>query len=483
MNGGGAAPHPNVVVFVMDTTRALDTVPADDDVSPTRTALAEQGTEYSRAFSTAPWTLPSHGSLFTGTYPSKHRAHGKRTRLDGELPTIAELFATAGYETVGVSNNVWVTEEFGFDRGFETFHERDGSWQDRDTLGDLVRNPLGSEGPGPSFPEAVSNCLGGDTESEDKGAEESIEWVQEWLETRDQTRPFFLFVNCIEPHLEYRPPRRHAERFLPDGWSYDEAMEIPQSPREYDVGKFDLSDEELTVLQRLYRAEIAYTDEQLGELTDALEATGHRDETVVAVTSDHGENLGEHGFLGHQYSLFDTVLHVPLVLSGGRFDDTDVSGEQLVQTLDLAPTLLDAAGIRASDAREGFQGKSFHPASEADPRSKAFAEYVQPRPPIEKLEERFDDIPERIYDLQRSLKAVRTETHKYIRASDGEERLYNVAADPGETNDIADEATERAAGLESALEEWEASFAETDAEETVSVEQSTEQRLADLGYL
>lgn len=482
--GGRENSRPNVVVFVMDTTRALDTVPADSDVSPTRAALAEAGTEYEQTFATAPWTLPSHGSLFTGTYPSKHCATGKRTRLDGELPTIAELFGSAGYETVGVSNNVWVTEEFGFSRGFETFHERDGSWQDRETLGDLFRNPFGSDGPGFSFSEALSNCLGSGSEpAGDEGAEKSIEWIREWLETRNQTRPFFLFVNCIEPHLEYRPPREYAEQFLPEGWSYEEAMAIPQDPRKYDVEKFDLSTEELAVLRRLYRAEIAYMDDQLGELTDALEATGEWNETVMAVTSDHGENIGEHGFLGHQYSLYDTVLHVPLVLSGGQFDDDAVTGERLVQTLDLAPTLLDAAGIRAPDAREEFQGQSFHPPADGGPRSKVFAEYAAPRPPVEKLEERFDEIPDRIYELQRSIQAVRTETHKYVRCSDGTEELYRVAADPKETHDIAEEATERVADLEATLEEWGASFEETEAEESVSVEQSTEQRLADLGYM
>ncbi|MBX0296465.1 sulfatase [Haloarcula nitratireducens] len=485
-NGGRVESRPNVVVFVMDTTRALDTVPADADVSPTRAALADEGTEYGQAFSAAPWTLPSHGSLFTGTYPSKHRANGDRTRLDRELPTVAELFGDAGYETVGVSNNVWITEEFGFSRGFETFHARGGSWQDRETLGDLLRNPSGSDGPGFSFAEALSNCLSSESESErDEGAEKSIEWVREWLRTRNQTRPFFLFVNCIEPHLEYRPPEEYAERFLPEGWSYEEAMAIPQGPREYDVGEFDLSTEELAVLRRLYRAEIAYMDDQLGAVVDALEATGERDETVLAVTSDHGENIGEHGFLGHQYSLYDTVLHVPLVLSGGRFDDGAVTGERLVQTLDLAPTLLDAAGIEAPDAREAFQGRSFHPSADTDPRSKVFAEYAAPRPPIEKLEERFDEIPERIYDLQRSIKAVRTETHKYVRCSDGNEELYDVAADPSETTDISGEATERASDLEAALDSWLASFEQTERTETeeVSVEQSTEQRLADLGYL
>jgi len=151
-NGRDAESHStvgNVVLVVLDTARAksvgMQPLPTDrpkaeteDDVAgneaatteadsagahptPTLTRLANEGTAFENAFATAPWTLPSHASFFTGTYPSEHGTHGGHTYLDDELRTLPGAFADAGFQTIGVSNNTWITEEFGFDRGFKTF--------------------------------------------------------------------------------------------------------------------------------------------------------------------------------------------------------------------------------------------------------------------------------------------------------------------------------------------------------------------------
>ena len=485
-NEGGAG-RPNVLLFVVDTTRGVETVPFDPSVTPNLAALAEEGTEYTRAFSVAPWTLPSHASLFTGTYPTRHGAHSDHTRLDGELPTVAEAFDAAGYETAGVSNNVWVTEEFGLARGFETFAEygeRDDSWSDPGASTGGVRDWLRRRTWGSLALEAAGRLAPREGRGDD-GAARTVGWVRDWLGSRSRADPFFLFANCIEPHLEYRPPRRIAERFLPEEWSYAEAMAVRQDPREYDVGQFDLSEEEWAVLRALYRAEIAYVDERIGAVREALEAAGEWEDTVTVVVSDHGESIGEHGFLGHQYSLYDTVVHVPLVVHGGAFSGGRSRNDRLVQTVDVAPTLLDAAGVSAPEARSAHQGWSFHPDADTSPRSKVIAEYRGPRPPVEVLEEKFEAIPDEIYDLQRSLRAVRTERYKYVRGSDGTRELYDLAADPGETVDISEAASERVAELDATLEGWVSSFehADTSRTEAVSVSGATEDRLADLGYL
>jgi arylsulfatase A-like enzyme len=484
----GGQERPNVLLFVIDTTRGAETVPSDPSVTPNLSALADAGTEFTRAFSVAPWTLPSHASLFTGTYPTRHGAHSDHTRLDGALPTLAEAFATAGYETAGVSNNVWVTEEFGLARGFEIFEEygeRSTAWNDADASTDGIEGWLRGREWGALALDAVGRLAPDRREGGDGGAARTVEWVRNWLEARSREDPFFLFANCIEPHLEYRPPRRLVERFLPRGWSYAEAMSIRQDPREYDVGEFDLSAEEWAVLRGLYRAEIAHVDERIGAVREALEAAGEWEDTVTVVMSDHGENVGEHGFLGHQYSLYDTVVHVPLVVHGGAFADGRSRSDRLVQTVDVAPTLLDAAGISAPEARSAHQGWSFHPDADTSTRSKVVSEYRGPRPPVEVLEEKFETVPEEIHDLQRSLRAVRTERYKYVRGSDGSRELYDLAADPGEANDVSGVEPERVAELDAALEGWVSSFEHADTSESgsVSVSGSTEERLADLGYL
>jgi len=481
----GDTDRPNVVLFVMDTMRAAETVPADPERTPTLAALAEAGTEYTQAFSTAPWTLPSHASLFTGTYPSKHGAHADHTKLEGDLATLAGAFADAGYVTGGVSNNVWVAEEFGLTEGFDWLREdgeRTDAWSDSGSLADRLTDRVrGSALGGPTF-ERLQQFLTG-AASSDNGAARTVEWIRAWLGSRESDAPFFLFVNCIEPHLEYRPPAAYAREFLPAGWSYARAMALPQDPREYDVGVFDYTDEEWRVVRALYEAEIAYLDDQLGRLCEALSSAGEWDDTVFVAVSDHGENVGEHGFLGHQYSLYDTVVHVPLVAHGGPFTGSDGPSDRLVQTVDLAPTLLDVAGLDAPDLREQSQALSFHPTKGDAPRSQVIAEYMRPRPPIDVLVSKFDTVPPEIYDYQRTLRAVRTDTHKYVRGSDGGEWLYDLTADPEETADVSGAMPRRTAELAAALDQWLGSFDAAETDGSVDISDATEDRLADLGYL
>jgi arylsulfatase A-like enzyme len=479
--------RPNVVVVVLDTVRARDTVPIAASPMPGLAAIAESGTEFTNAFSTAPWTVPSHASLFTGTYPSRHGTGGASPSLGHSMPTLAEAFQDADYETVGVSNNTWVTREFGFDRGFETFRK---GWQyvQSDTdLGSVVRakepmakvraardrlfdgNPLVN----------AANVLYGEL-ADDEGAGRTTQWVEQWLDGRDERAPFFLFLNYIEPHIEYSPPKEHAERFLPADASYEEAAALRQDPRAFDVGEYSLSQREFELLRGLYLGELAALDEHIGRLRDALVAAGEWEETVFVVVGDHGENVGDHGFLGHQYDLHDTLLHVPLVIHGDGFGDG--RSDDLVQHVDLVPTLLDAAGVDAPELRGQVQGRSVHPRTDAQPREAVFAEYLDPQPSPDALEERFEQIPDRVRRFDRTLRAVRTREEKYIRGDDGTEWLYRIDDDPGETANLADGS--RRPALAGRLDEWLDSFDHADVDTgDVSMTAGTRERLADLGYL
>ncbi|ELY41186.1 sulfatase, partial [Natronorubrum tibetense] len=318
----------NVVLVVLDTARAKSSGPK---TSPTLNRLANEGTSFTNAFATAPWTLPSHASMFTGTYSSEHGTHGDHTYLDEELRTLAESFADSGYETIGVSNNTWITEEFGFDRGFDELRK---GWQYiqsdadmgavvrgedlREKL-DATRNRLFDGNPVVN----AANILYSELlqPAGDDGSDRSTTWVANWLAERDADDPFFLFCNFIEPHVEYDPPQEYAERFLPEGASYEEAAAIRQDPRAFDCEDYELTDRDFALLRGLYRAELAYVDDQLGELRTALEESGEWEDTLFVVCGDHGEHIGEHGFFGHQYNLYDTLINVPLVCHGGPFTD------------------------------------------------------------------------------------------------------------------------------------------------------------------
>ncbi len=480
----------NVVLVVMDTARAAETVPATPQLTPTLASLADAGTEFTRAYTSSPWTLPSHASLFTGLYTAAHGAHGGHTYLDADHETLPEAFQSAGYETVGVSNNCWITGEFGFDRGFETFRK---GWQylqsDVDT-GAIIRahgvserltafkKQLTAGNPAVTLANiAYERYLCGDD-----GAARTTQWIDEWLadrKTRDDCRPFFLFCNYIEPHIEYDPPRAYAEQFLSNA-ELTEATKLRQDPRAFDVGEYDLTDRECELLRGLYRGELAYLDAQIETLRESLQAAGEWDDTIVVVLGDHGENIGEYGFFGHQYNLHETVVHVPLVITGGPFDDGG-QNEAYVQLLDLVPTLLDATGISASALAMQAQGQSFHPEATGSPRQAVYAEHIQPQPTVESLEARFGELPDRVRAFDRSLRSVRTDGATYIRGSDGSRRLY---LDGDEHHSRLDDRPALAARLDTQLDGW-LGTVERDRTTRTAVDMSaaTEQRLADLGYI
>ncbi|WP_265108955.1 sulfatase [Halosolutus halophilus] len=460
--------------------------------TPTLSRLAAEGTAFENAFATAPWTLPSHASLFTGLYPSEHGTHGDHTYLDDDLRTLPEAFADAGYQTIGVSNNTWITEEFGFDQGFEDLRK---GWQyiqsDAD-MGAVVRgedvneklqatrnrlfdgNPLVN----------AANILYSELlqPAGDDGAARSVDWIENWLGGRTDDRPFFLFCNFIEPHVEYDPPREYADEFLPAGATYEEATAVRQDPRAYDCDDYQLSDREFALLRGLYRAELAYVDDQLSRLWTALEDAGEWDDTLFVVCGDHGEHIGEHGFFGHQYNLYDTLLNVPLAIHGGAFTGGG-RRRDLVQLLDLPATLLETVGVDDPDLLAQGSSRSFHPQSDTEPRDAVFAEYVAPQPSIERLEARFGEIPDRVREFDRRLRAIRTTEYKYVHGDDGFERLHHVPTDPAEHDDVATRERTQARALRDRLESRFDPIADVDDTEAVEMRAGTKERLADLGYL
>src|SRR5699024_5163888 len=255
----------------------------------------------------------------------------------------------------------------------------------------------------------------------------------------------------------------------------------PQDAWGYIAGTVDLTDRQLDILRALYRAELAYLDRRLGELRRHLEAAGKFDDTVFVVTGDHGENIGDHGLMDHQYSLYETLLHVPLIVHGPGFETGQV--DDLVQLTDLAPTLLDAADIDAPTLRDASQGQSFHPEVETPSREYAIAEYMAPQPSMDALRERVGTLTDDVERFDRSLRAIRTDDEKLIRGSDGTQKFYELQTDPEEAMNLATERSEQVDTLETTLDEWLDTFEHADASGEVSMSDATEARLEDLGYI
>jgi arylsulfatase A-like enzyme len=483
--------YQNIVLIVMDTVRADVMEPINDNTLMSELVeLNQDDMIFTSAYASAPWTLPSHASLFTGTTPSYHGAHADHKCLDESNVTLSETLQTEGFETVAVSNNTWISEEFGFGQGFETFYKTWQYVQSNTDLGRIARQEEGFH----KIKQTIRALFNGNPVSnlmnaiygqffrkvEDDGAARTNEWVQDWLSNRDNSRPFFLFMNYLEPHLEYSPPKQYATKHLPDGVTYEEAMEVPQDAWGYIAGTVALSEENFEVLRALYRAEIAYLSKKIGEIIGMLKTVGEWENTLFIITSDHGENIGDHNLMDHQYALYDTLLQVPLFIHGGPFKDGEI--DDLIQLIDLPPTILDTLGINAPKIREQFQGTSFHPNAEGT-REYVHAEYLAPQPSMNALKKRVGSLPDHVHKYNRSLRAIRTDQYKFIRGSDGIHELYDVQSDPDETNDIAGTNDDIVDELDTQLDEWLDSFEHADYSDNVSMDEETKTRLEDLGYL
>ena len=313
---------PNILFIILDTVRAEDVglYGHAPPTTPRLDALAAGGVVFDHAISTAPWTLPAHGAMFTGRYPYEQSSNWE-TPLDDAYPTLAEVLAERGYVTAGfVSNTFYASREFGLDRGFshyEDYRITPGEVINSSSLGLLLfagRAGLTTN----VFRRLLDNYHFLGRKHADQVTDDLLHWVD------GVDRPFFAFINYFDAHWPYVSSAADQRRFH------------VTEPFEYEPAAYD--------------AAIAGQDAQLGRLLDELDRRGLTDNTLVVITSDHGEHLGEHGRTGHGNGLYMEAIHVPLVL---RFPGHIPSGgeriEQWVSTRQLPATIL--ALIGADDER------------------------------------------------------------------------------------------------------------------------------------
>lgn len=431
--------RPNVLLIVLDAVRAdhLSCYGYPRPTTPALEALAARGVLFERAFSAAPWTPPSHASLFTGVYPSRHGVDvGENLHLDGQLPTLAEILSAHGYATFAVLPDAHLSRARGLARGFAEAVE-------------IFRIPYLH----PDIDSAAS-LLRALARGRDGRAYHSARLLKRWLRHHRETShaPFFAFINFKTAHSSYRSPgpfhRRFAVRPGPD--------QDPRKLRDYAsgdgyrymAGGLTMSEADFDVVRSWYDGALACLDACVADLLAFLESLGADDDTLVIVTADHGENFGDHGLAFHVFCLYDSLLHVPLLmkipgLSAGR------RVASLVSLTDVLPTVLDVVGLPLADypALEGtslapFDGRELHPW--------VFAEFGRPHYMLERLAARYPR--EDFAPFDRGLRAVRTLDLKLIVGTDGSEELYHLPSDPGEAKNVAAERPDELAVLRRALD-------------------------------
>jgi arylsulfatase A-like enzyme len=414
----------NVLLIVLDTVRAdsLGLYGYARDTSPHLERLAKRGVRFDWALATAPWTFPSHCSVFTGQWPLTLDAHWE-TVLSPAYPTLAEFLASRGYLTGGfAANTSWCSYESGIDRGF-------AHYEDYPLTPQVI---LGSTMPGRWI---IENLRSPRDYS-------SVKWIQyqsrdaaginrsflDWLSReRGEGRPFFAFLNYLDAHEPFLLPEDEGVRF---GLR-------PQSPGDYkmlleywDRDKFKLSKRDVELARDSYDNCISALDRHVGSLIDELERRGVLRDTLVIITSDHGEQFGEHGVFNHGYSLYAHEVHVPLlIISPSAPPGLTVS--QPVSLCDLPATVIDLLGLGAGSP---FPGHSL-------------AEYWRPTPgagesPTAHVLSEVDIpaviIPQRGRGpKQRGLTiSLVAEGLHYLLDIRGTEELYDLASDPLELHDL-----------------------------------------------
>ncbi|MGB0684674.1 MAG: sulfatase [Planctomycetota bacterium] len=404
-----------VILISIDSLRADFTSPyghvprfAPNEVTtPFLNRMAAEGVVFERASAASSWTLPSHMSMLTGMNPLEHAIRSRKWSLNPDVGLVSNKFQRAGYATGGVFSAPFLHPVWGFHRGFDMYV------------------------PGPAYlgtleaAEALAANRKSDTVTElhdtshtdNRTAEPVIDKALAWLEEdRRYAEPFFLFLHLWDPHYDYFPPEDYRARFVPEDDGNvvgDELMKPDRVP----------GPEEMEVLKALYEAEIRYTDDQIARLWEQLEAWGIADAVIIAVTSDHGDEFLEHGDRGHHHTLYEEVIHVPLVLRAPGIAPAGVRVGGTVSNIDLAPTLLDLAGLEPWPNRSG---SSLAPLWTEDLDRQVYLDLVRPAKDLELRGYRFGPA-KGILDAERQMF-----------------RVYDLAQDPGElvprSSDLANKA-------------------------------------------
>jgi len=360
----------NVIIILVDTLRRdhVGKSVENTNLSPFISSLGEKGFCFHNAVSASSWTKPSVASLFTGLYPSRHEAIGSHNRLtsfsqlDEKRLTLAEILKKEGFETAAFITNPNISSTYKFDQGFDLFTEPSGE---------------------------AEELIG-----------KAVEWIKE-RKTADKN--FFCYLHLIDPHMPYFPPAEYRKRFASEApeskapfiskgdpfvlqaWSNQYRDWIKENPGEefsFDLkgalGKksIDLKQAKAKIedkihyrfagwddpslvsrveyLESLYKGEVAYTDKALSYYIEQLEAMGVLDDTILIVTSDHGEAFFEHEFWGHGSTVYWEEINVPLIFNvkdGGRVLKGD--SRNIVSLVDLYPTILDMLDIETPDGLDG----------------------------------------------------------------------------------------------------------------------------------
>lgn len=304
----------NVILISLDTVGAkhLGIYGADQPTTPNIDAFAKKSRLYQNAYTVAPWTLPSHAAMLTGTYPWALGIYSQDQKVPPSAALISQLLKMNNYATGAITGGLYLTPRFGFDAGFDTFK--------------------------------VMGLYNAYEKTFAKAVDEADQWV-----SANKKKPFFLFLHTYDVHAPYLPTVESVRAMGGDGKT--NALTVERIIAMSRTRKYTVEDEKNA--RMLYRAGLHDVDRLLGKFLTSLEKQGLMRNTIVIITADHGDELGEHGYVGtHGFTLYDEVLRVPLIVSVPNVPAKKI--KSLVSTVDIVPTILSLVDVKWPSPRSGL---------------------------------------------------------------------------------------------------------------------------------
>lgn len=394
-------PDCNVIVVAYDALQAahVSHLGYPRETTPMLDKLAREGISFSNAISAAPWTVPSYMSIFTGLYPSEHKVVNKFSvftkdkktfshlkELSPGVQTLAEVFKENGYATGGFTGDAGVHSQFGYNQGFDVFTDE---------------VPFGS-------------------------MENSANHALEWLE-KNKDNKFFMFLHGYDSHGQFKTPEKYNGKFMPTDYAgaYKGTNEEQRVLREKGLadGALDLSEDDVAFWLGWYDSKIRDADDRFSRFWDEFESMGIKNKTIVVILSDHGTEFYEHKRFDHGFSLYDELVHVPLVFVVPGLENKKIISDQ-VSTIDVAPTLFDVLGINPGDRfRSQIRGSSL-------------LTYLKTGKGTER--DVFMETDYRDYTHKRGIRTA--DGWKFVMTMEsGKQELYNINTDPEEAKNVIDE--------------------------------------------
>ncbi|MBI5376474.1 MAG: sulfatase [Candidatus Schekmanbacteria bacterium] len=387
----------NIVLITVDSLRAdhLGCYGYNKNTSPNIDRLADSGVLFSRSISQAPWTLPSYMSMLTSKYVYEHGVDVANKILNPRVITLAEILRENGYYTAGFVSAPFLKRSYGLDQGFDVYNEDAAA-----SVSSWSHNDITS----PTLTKLIISFF-----------------------RQNSSKKFFLFLHYWDPHYDYIPPSPYDKLFDPgyqgnmDGrkFKFNNNFKVGMDERDYNH------------IVSLYDGEIRWTDMHIGLLLKELNKLGLEKKTIIIFTSDHGDEFLEHGYKGHEHSLYDELIHVPLIV---KLPDVKFKAKKIdttVETIDISPTILNLVGIGSLN---DFRGESILPLISG------VGEYTNSKA-----------ISETSKGFYGEYKSIEIDKVKYIVRSDKKNELYDLKTDPTEKKNIYKEQSELGKHFESEI--------------------------------